>query len=91
MKIRGGISVELDKEKIKEDEKWDGLKGYLTNSKLDEKTLLDNYNQLWKIEKAFRVVKSELKIRAVFHYRQRRTEAHFFLTFAAYKIYKELV
>ena len=90
LKMRGGISVELDKEKIKEDEKWDGLKGYLTNSKLDEKTLLDNYNQLWKIEKAFRVVKSELKIRPVFHYRQRRIEAHFCLTFAAYKIYKEL-
>ncbi len=90
LKMTGGIRIEIDEEKIKEDEKWDGLKGYLTNSSLDERTLLDNYSQLWKIEKAFRIVKSELKIRPVFHYKKRRIEGHFCLTFAAYKVYKEL-
>ena len=41
-------------------------------------------------EKAFRVAKSELKIRPVFHYKKERIEAHICLNFTAYKVYKEL-
>lgn len=46
--------------------------------------------QLWQIEKAFRIAKTDLKIRPIFHYRQRRIEAHICLNFVGYKIYKEL-
>lgn len=90
LKLDGELKASIDEEKIKADEKWDGLKGYLTNSKMAAKEVLENYSQLWEIEKAFRVAKSELKIRPVFHYRQRRIEAHICLNFVAYKIYKEL-
>ena len=52
--------------------------------------LIDNYKQLWQIEKAFRIAKSEIRIRPMYHYKRRRIEAHICLNFAAYKVYKEL-
>jgi transposase len=88
--LQGNIHVVLDSHKVMQDQKWDGLKGYLTNSDLTEEQIITNYRQLWNIEKAFRVAKSELKIRPVFHRLQRRIEAHICITFAAYKIFKEL-
>lgn len=88
--LQGNIQVALDSHKVEQDQKWDGLKGYLTNSDLTEEQIITNYRQLWNIEKAFRVAKSELKIRPIFHRLQRRIEAHICITFAAYKIYKEL-
>ncbi len=90
LEMDGNIQVKINQEKIKADEKWDGLKGYITNSTLNKNTILDNYRQLWLIEKAFRIAKTDLKIRPVFHYKQRRIEAHICLNFVAYKIYKEL-
>ncbi len=86
----GEIAVKINQNKIKEDEKWNGLKGYITNSTLSKERILENYKQLWQIEKVFRIAKSDLKIRPIFHYTQRRIEAHICLNFVAYKIYKEL-
>lgn len=90
LKLDGEIKVVLDKDKFKQDARWDGLKGYLTNAKLSKKEILENYGHLWRIEKAFRVAKTDLKIRPIYHRKQKRIEAHICLTFTAYKVYKEL-
>ena len=90
LKLEGEISVAIDQSKAKQDAMWDGLKGYLTNSNLTDQDILENYRHLWQIEKAFRIAKSELKIRPIYHYKQRRIEAHICLNFTAYKVYKEL-
>ena len=90
LKLEGEIQVVIDKEKFENDAKWDGLKGYLTNAKLNKKEILENYYHLWQIEKAFRIAKTDLKIRPIYHRKQKRIEAHICLTFAAYKVYKEL-
>lgn len=90
LKLDGKINVTIDKEKYEQDAKWDGLKGYVTNARLNKDEILDNYQHLWQIEKAFRVAKTDLKIRPVFHRKQKRIEAHICLTFTAYKVYKEL-
>lgn len=90
LEMDGEIQVKINEAKIKEDGKWDGLKGYLTNSTLSKTQILDNYKQLWLIEKAFRIAKTDLKIRPIYHYKQRRIEAHICLNFVAYKVYKEL-
>lgn len=90
LKFEGEIKVIIDKEKFEQDEKWDGLKGYLTNAKMRTETILENYNHLWRIEKAFRISKTDLKIRPIFHRKQKRIEAHICLNFVAYKVYKEL-
>lgn len=57
---------------------------------LSKEDIIDNYRHLWKIEKTFRVSKTNLRIRPIFHRLHRRIEAHICLSFAAYKIYKEL-
>src|SRR5690554_7927421 len=57
---------------------------------LIKKEILENYHHLWQIEKAFRIAKTDLKIRPIYHRKQKRIEAHICLTFAAYKVYKEL-
>lgn len=90
LKLEGEITVSIDQEKFKQDAEWDGLKGYLTNTKMDKEQIIGNYGHLWKIEKAFRISKHDLKIRPVFHRAHRRIEAHICITFVAYKIYKEL-
>jgi transposase len=90
LKLEGEITVALDPEKLIEDSKWDGLKGYITNSQLNKDEIIENYRQLWQIEKAFRIAKSDIKIRPVYHRLPRRIEAHICISFAAYKVYKEL-
>jgi transposase len=90
LKLEGELNVKIDLEKFNQDAQWDGLKGYITNSSLTKGEILENYHHLWKIEKAFRIAKTDLKIRPIYHRLQRRIEAHICLTFAAYKVYKEL-
>ena len=90
LEMDGEISLKIDENKIKNDEKWDGLKGYVSNSSMTKEEILENCKHLWQIEKAFRVAKSELKIRPIFHFKRERIEAHICLNFVAYKIYKEL-
>ena len=51
---------------------------------------MDYYRQLWQIEKTFRITKTDLKIRPIFHYKKRRIEAHICIAFVACKLYKEL-
>ena len=69
---------------------WDGLKGYLTNTNLSAMEVIENYGQLWHVEKAFRISKTDLRIRPIYHRLQKRIEAHVLVAFVAYTIYKEL-
>lgn len=88
--LKGKVTVKIDEDKIKQDKKWDGLKGYLTNTRLSPKSIVENYSHLWQIEKAFRISKTDLKIRPIYHQLHRRIEAHVCVAFTAYTIYKEL-
>lgn len=88
--LEGEVKVTINQDKVRSDKQWDGLKGYITNSRLQAKSIIENYSQLWQIEKAFRISKTDLRIRPIHHYRQRRIEAHICIAFVAYAIYKEL-
>ena len=88
--LSGEITVGLDDHKLQSEIHWDGLKGYVTNTKLSHQEILSNYRDLWRVEQAFRISKTDLRIRPIFHYRRRRIEAHICITFVAYTIYKEL-
>jgi len=90
LKPEGEISVEIDLDKYNQDSKWDGLKGYITNSNLTKKQIIENYSNLWHIEKAFRMSKTDLRIRPIYHRLRHRIEAHICISFTAYAIYKEL-
>jgi transposase len=88
--LKNEVNVEIDYKKFEADGAWDGLKGYITNTKLSPSTVIENYANLWHIEKAFRMSKSDLQIRPIYHYTKRRIEAHISISFVAYTIYKEL-
>lgn len=90
LEISENVKVEINPQKIAEDQKWDGLKGYLTNTSLAAKEVYEQYNGLWVIENAFRVTKGTIEIRPMFHFTPRRIEAHVCICFMAYKVYKEL-
>lgn len=90
LKLEGEISIRIDYEKFNKDNVWDGLKGYITNTKLSDKQVIDNYKNLWHIEKAFRISKTDLRIRPIYHRLKHRIEAHICIAFTAYSIYKEL-
>lgn len=90
LKLEGDISIAIDHQKFEADGVWDGLKGYLTNAKLSKDEIIENYGHLWQIEKAFRISKTDLKIRPIYHRLQHRIETHICISFVAYKIYKEL-
>lgn len=90
LKLRGDVVIEIDYEKFNKDQRWDGLKGYITNTKLGDKQVIENYKNLWQIEKAFRISKTDLRIRPIYHRLKHRIEAHICISFTAYCIYKEL-
>lgn len=90
LRLTGEVLIEIDYEKYSSDNKWDGLKGYVTNTVLTDQQVLDNYKNLWHIEKAFRMSKTDLRIRPIYHRLRKRIEAHICISFTAYCIYKEL-
>ena len=65
MDLQVDSSVGIDEEKIKEDKKWDGLKGYITNSELLHNDIIIQYSHLWRIEKVFQISKTDLRIRSI--------------------------
>jgi transposase len=88
--MEGQVDVRIDYERYAADQRWDGLKGYVTNTRLAPNRIIEHYGQLWQIEKAFRISKTDLRIRPVFHRLRRRIGSHICIAFAAYTIYKEL-
>lgn len=90
LKIEGTATIAIDESKAEEDTQWDGLKGYVTNTSLTCNEVVERYSDLWQIENAFRISKTDLKIRPVFHRIRRRIEAHLVVAFTAYAVYKEL-
>ena len=84
----------LDEEKIAQDAKWDGLHGVVTDlpvSSIEEiKGVLSHYHSLWRIEESFRISKSGLKIRPIYHYKEERIHGHVALIYMAYACIRHL-
>jgi transposase len=90
LEIDKEINVKINYDKIAEDAKWDGLKGYITNTDLPMQSVYEEYSDLWQVERAFRITKGTLELRPMFHFAKKRIEAHVCICFVAYKVYKEL-
>ena len=86
----GEVKVTIDYERIADDARWDGLKGYLTNTAIPMEQVYSAYHNLWHVERAFRIAKSKIEIRPMFHFTRKRIEAHVCICFVALKVYKEL-
>lgn len=81
----------IDEVKIKFDQQFDGLKGYLTNQNNPNSSLeiITQYHQLWRVEKAFRMSKHDLRERPIFHYHPKRIKAHLILCFVSLLVMRE--
>jgi transposase len=90
LKMEGDVSIEIDYQKYQADSKWDGIKTFITNTKLSSDQVIENYAHLWFIERAFRINKTDLRIRPVYHRLRHRIEAHICISFTAYTILLEL-
>jgi len=85
-----GKILGVDQEKIKQDQKFDGLKGYLTNHRLlPASEVSQQYRNLWQVEKAFRMSKNDLKERPVYHQKETRIASHLLLCFCSLLVMKE--
>ncbi len=87
LKIEGQSTVVLNvlnEEKLKCDQKWDGLHGVITNAEdIDAAEILNYYRGLWQIEETFSFAKSDLKIRPIFHWTPDRVRAHIAMCYMA--------
>lgn len=90
LKLKGDTSITIDYNKFEEDKSWDGLKGYITNTNLSKSDVIAKYQNLYMIEKAFKISKTDLRIRPIYHRLLNRIEAHICICFTAYAVYKEL-
>lgn len=85
-----GLELSLKLDKIQE-EKFDGYYSIVTSEKnLSDKELRDIYKGLWKIEKTFKITKSELETRPIFVWTEESIEAHFLSCFIALLIIRLL-
>jgi transposase len=77
-----GKMLFLDKEKIKQDELFDGYYAVVTSefNESDER-IVELYHGLWKIEESFKVTKSHLGARPVYLTLKEHINAHFFICF----------
>lgn len=79
--------VKFDESKIKEDSKWDGLHGIITNdTEAKAVDLLNCYRRLWVIEESFRINKHSLEMRPVFHFKPERIKAHILICYLAFAL-----
>lgn len=67
-------------------QKLEGIKGYLTNTNLDDASAIECYHNLWRIEKAFRMTKSDLEARPVFLRLDKTIICHLIIVFAGLAI-----
>lgn len=88
-----GAAKELDQATIDRARQLAGLKGYVTNldiEKMAGAAVINAYHDLWQVEASFRMTKSDLKARPVFHRQEEAIEAHLTVVFAALAIARHL-
>ena len=74
-------------------EKLLGIKGYVTNiteKEMPNTEIVAYYRDLWHVEQAFRMSKSDLKARPIFHHTQEAIRSHILLCFMALMMGKYL-
>lgn len=70
-----------------------GLKGYYTNipeERLSDQEIIARYHDLWHVEQAFRMAKSDIATRPIFHYKEDAVRAHMVICFVALSLGKYL-
>jgi len=81
----------LDEEAIERDASFDGYYAIQTSSQdMTALEVIDVYHKLWRIEESFRIMKSTLEVRPIFHWTERRIKGHFVICFLAFLLERTL-
>ena len=67
-----------------------GIKGYVTNLDAPDEQIINYYHQLWHVEQSFRMSKSDLKARPIFHHLKDSIEAHLTIVMAALAVQRSI-
>jgi transposase len=87
----GALSFWLERAHYRRQRRHDGVFILQTNDfGLGAEEIVRAYMQLQEVERAFRALKSLVKVRPMFHWAERRVEAHIFICFLAYLLAKAL-
>ncbi|MBL7124255.1 MAG: IS1634 family transposase [Actinobacteria bacterium] len=79
------INYFLDAAAIEKESRFDGYYAIATNQdNLDAEDILSAYNNLWKIEQSFRIMKSSLEVRPIFVWTKKRIKGHFVVCFLSF-------
>lgn len=84
------IRYELDEEKIREEEKYDGFYALATNLGDNARDIIEVFEKRYKIEECFRIMKTTFTGRPVYHSQARRIKAHFMVCYTALLVYRLL-
>lgn len=84
--VKNGVEYILNFELMKKTERLLGIKGYYTNipkTQAGDQDILDHYRNLWHVEQSFRMTKSDLAARPIFHHRDEAVKTHILICFMA--------
>jgi len=88
-----GQNIEINQKLIAKTKKLLGIKGYYTSLEeniVDNKTIIERYHELYKIEQAFRISKSDLQTRPIFHFKEEPIKLHLLICFMALVVSKHI-
>ena len=91
LKETNKMKWELDRDAISKDEMFDGYYAIeVSRTDMDVEDILSAYHNLWKIEEPFRIMKSTLEVRPVFHWTEKRIKGHFVVCFLSFLLERTL-
>ena len=85
--------IEINQKLIDKTTKLLGIKGYCTDLEqelINNQTIIERYHELYKIEQCFRISKSDLQTRPIFHFKEDPIKLHLLICFMALVIAKHI-
>lgn len=94
VKVTHDARVKIDHDVVDSTAKYDGYYALITNigpiEDIDPMAILSQYKGLWQIERSFRIMKTELSIRPVYHWSVPRMKAHFAICYISFAMVRYL-
>lgn len=81
-----GEEALIDEAKVEADARYDGIWVLDTSTELPAGEVAEAYKSLWRVERAFRTLKSPLELRPVRHWTETRIRGHVVVCFLAFLI-----
>ena len=90
IKAKNNAAYELNQSLADKTQLLLGIKGYYTNlgHEISDDMVIKHYHNLWHVELAFRIAKSDLQMRPIYHFKEKTVKAHILICFMALAVCK---